>query len=284
MSTLPRQVMNAMTNDEAFRFWQLAVGMDVNGTPTLVEVRPKANAIEWTGLALNLEWMQSVHIERSGAWWLDWVTCWETTREPSAATSGAYPRWNVRVRKQATRVPNDLSQQLLAQVFDGQEESLAYIRLMADNSSAQHRFPLHHVALRAKDNHPVLPSTLGQASSVSHLCDNHLCCRREHIELTMQHVDNMARQRCSGVVLTHLDGTILQELPCPHASGDSHLERIGTSCRRLRLQQMDEVGAARGSELWIELANAVLNGTGPTATQVSGSSSRRTEFPSQRVH
>jgi hypothetical protein len=76
----------------------------------------------------------------------------------------------------------------------------------------------HHIAYNASLNRETapIPSNVGAGGSISHLCDEIGCCKASHLEATRAHKDNMARQRCGGIILLHFQGVIVQEIPCPH--------------------------------------------------------------------
>jgi hypothetical protein len=122
---------------------------------------------------------------------------------------------------------------------DWQWESLKNIALDSPRVTrgVQIKLPCHHLAYLAcrRDGDPVIPSNVGSGASISHLCDQDGCIRGEHLEVTERHVDNLERQRCIGVTLIVYLDVIVHEIPCNHGRGENNVDKIASSCRKIRI-------------------------------------------------
>ncbi len=110
--------------------------------------------------------------------------------------------------------------------------------------NGQVKIMLHHLVWLTSGG-VSLPANLGHGSSISHLCDNS-CVRIDHLELTTHHIDNLVRQRCTGVTLVVAKNFIVSAEPCAHARGGTFEEKVETSCRKVRvvkvgLEPLEEV-------------------------------------------
>jgi len=115
------------------------------------------------------------------------------------------------------------------------------ISLMADFSRCASDPSKAHAAVKIWRHHlaciahlppgTLIPTDCGAGGSVSHLCDTTSCIRGDHLRPESAHIDNMARQRCRGVVLTIMSqsGEILQETPCEHGQEAARLVSPGTA-------------------------------------------------------
>jgi hypothetical protein len=166
---------------------------------------------------------------RTGAWYVSWATC-------SVATylGSQHPRWQPTIVKPGTTSTplaegnaHSLKDKLAPQKW-GRLKNLA-------STNGQVKIPLHHLAFRFQNPGVQLPANLGHGASISHLCDRHGCVRPEHLELTIQHANNLERQRCMGVALVVGADVIIHEVPCPHGVGLTSEARINSSCRKLRM-------------------------------------------------
>jgi hypothetical protein len=170
---------------------------------------------------------------RSGNWYLRWVECEMIglTLPPTG-----HPRWQPRVVKDGVTPASATSvgRKVKRRVEESSWESLKSIA-RANNSGGQVKIPCHHLAFRAAWPDVSIPANMGRGASISHLCDTSGCVRGEHLELTVNHVDNLERQRCSGVTLIVAADLIVHELPCSHSRGNNPAELIATSCRKLRV-------------------------------------------------
>jgi len=80
---------------------------------------------------------------------------------------------------------------------------------------------------------------------VSHHCDETGCIAVNHLSSALHHIDNLARQRCLGVLLVTFNDIILMERPCSHATASSEAVALQTSCRKVQTIRLDSCAAAR---------------------------------------
>lgn len=123
--------------------------------------------------------------------------------------------------------------------------------------NGQVKIPCHHLAFVAGNAGVEIPNNMGAGASMSHLCDSRGCIRETHLELTLQHVDNLERQRCPGVILIVSLDLIIHELPCAHARGNSTEERIATSCRKLVMVWLPDASTSALVENYQQYNNAL---------------------------
>lgn len=142
---------------------------------------------------------------RDGGFYLAWAT-YEVVQ--SAAKSSSHARFQVKLRGG----PNSRGAALKAILTPEKWSELLAITDYA-------KFQAHHVGYLANRVRFRLPIPLdsGRGGSVSHYCDVQSCIRGEHLIAAERHVENMARQRCEGVILIHLGGYIVKEIPCIHS-------------------------------------------------------------------
>jgi len=167
---------------------------------------------------------------RSGNWYKEWVKC----KVIRLDLEGGHPRWQPRIKNKEGVTPT--SHTALGRLIKKRltKESWSALKVIA-GSKGQLKLPCHHLAYLAAKSGSQIPDDMGSGSSLSHLCDVKGCIRGEHLELTTEHVDNLVRQRCHGVTLLVAYDFILHEIPCGHASGDTLLEKVESSCRKLRV-------------------------------------------------
>lgn len=139
---------------------------------------------------------------KSGSEWLKWCTCVICTRKEK----------RISVKKKSCR-----NWRLSEERF---EELTPYNAL---------KLTTYHLTFKKANPTVVLPMNLGSGSAISHYCDNQ-CTSPDHLELVTQ-IDNMSRQRCTGVTLIVMSNKwIIHEEPCPHGNGT-----INGSCRKVRI-------------------------------------------------
>jgi len=95
-----------------------------------------------------------------------------------------------------------------------------------------------------------LPLNNGHGGSVSHHCDEIGCTTPEHLSTAVFHVDNLARQRCLGVMLIIYNNYILVERPCSHGLGGSPSARLRSSCRKVEVVCLSDSAAVRVCRLF----------------------------------
>ena len=118
-----------------------------------------------------------------------------------------HPRWQVRLDQGVLSAGSRLKMAISPGAWQTLCGYTSYLKVEA-----------HHVAYNASPRRETapIPSNVGVGGSISHFCDEIGCCKASHLEATYAHRDNMARQRCSGIVLLHFQGVIVQEVPCSH--------------------------------------------------------------------
>ena len=172
---------------------------------------------------------------RTGQWWLDWASCRVSSRASSTPGAG-HPRLQVDI---GTTAPGTLGGRIRAVLLPASWEALKGL-----TEGRQVKLQAHHVAYNAtrQQGHVPIPLNSGQGGSISHFCDVSGCVKPNHLGATPQHVDNMARQRCKGVVLVVLGGEIIAEKLCSHASDPiipAQTDDTLLCCRRLDLVFVD---------------------------------------------
>lgn len=181
------------------------------------------------GDALNADSLSSLSARpgmKNGRWWYDWVEC-EVVE--GRVAPGGYPRWQVDLT--STRPGSS------GRAFRDSISPEGYLSLRDGESRRQEKFALHHISARCQGL--VLPEAGGH--DVSHLCDRRKCWRGEHL-VVESHADNMARQRCTGVILFVWEGQIFsQHVQCKHSShqGSSNPDFEGV-CRKVTILLMDD--------------------------------------------
>lgn len=103
-----------------------------------------------------------------------------------------------------------------------------------------------------------LPLNLGSGSSVSHLCDQTGCVRKDHLEVAIVHQTNMNRQRCVGMTLVVIADFIVAEIACKHAAG-TYFEKLTTCCRKVQVLEVGLGDAAFVVESIMSVINASQN-------------------------
>jgi hypothetical protein len=191
---------------------------------------------------------------RTGSWYQEWACC----EIISLALPGTgHPRWQPRVvaggatPANPTSLGRAIKSKLRAQTWDD-------LKNIA-NSNGQVKIPCHHLAFLAGNTGISIPANMGTGASMSHLCDSSGCIRESHLELTVQHVDNLERQRCHGVTLIASLDLIIHELPCSHGRGNSTEELIATSCRKLRMVWLPNASVSALIENYQQIYNALAS-------------------------
>lgn len=179
---------------------------------------------------------------RNGQWYLAWAQC----HLSKLKAEGNHPRWQPRILDEKTRrtpatlssVGKSIKEALVKKGFLGVWLDLKHIA--EKSSKGQIKIPLHHLAFKSGDENETVLTNMGTGSSISHLCDKWGCIRVEHLEHCVEHIDNLARQRCTGVTLFCVAGQIAAECPCEHGVGDDIESQIERSCRKLRVFQFSD--------------------------------------------
>lgn len=216
-----REYLNSLSNADATAFLDY------------IRMKGLASAVYNTPVPYELPCYQTVDDRtKDGAWWADHVACNCLQRGPGSSTldwSSGYPRFQLKFGSKRvsggqtfvntpakTGIGADVKRLLSAEAWKG-------LKRIADTAGGNRfTFQVHHLAYTARrlkaadpDMFPLLPSDLGTGSAVAHLCDNHSCCKEEHLQVKPQSV-NMSMQRCVGATLLVRDGVILQVHHCPH--------------------------------------------------------------------
>jgi hypothetical protein len=188
------------------------------------------DAVNVTGgpLPVNLSCLAGNH-PRDGNWYYQWATC-----RTYNYTGQGYPRWQPTVRKRGSILTPDRDGNGRAMKGVMSKDRWDRLKHLA-NANGQVKIPVHHLMFRATHPDIAIPDNMGQGASMSHLCDRRECVRSEHLELTEHHVDNLERQRCTGVILIVAADVIVHEVPCPHSVGETNARRIDSSCRKIRM-------------------------------------------------
>jgi len=176
---------------------------------------------------------------RTGDWYVSWATC-EIINLAMPGTG--HPRWQPTIMKRGGGTPTNPTS--LGSIIKRHLSSQRWEELKGlTNSNGQVKIPCHHLAFLASDAGEVgIPANVGHGASLSHLCDSRGCIRDGHMELALQHVDNLERQRCSGVTLIVAADLIIHEVPCAHGHGYGDLTlAIMRSCRKLRMVWLPDV-------------------------------------------
>jgi len=157
----------------------------------------------------------------SGRWWMDWAEC--CIFYPGAVPSPLRPLSNLnKAQIQFRACPEGVNRRIF-RTFQGDSEVVKLIS--------------YHVAYKHGNIGTDLPLTLGRGSSVSHYCDTCGCNRRSHLTVAAAHRDNMDRQRCPGVILTTLNGMIINQTKCGHDLSADFSE----SCRKFMVVSLDHL-------------------------------------------
>lgn len=136
-------------------------------------------------------------------------------------------------------------------------------QVATDLAGGKFAAPVHHIAyiLRKLENPNdpqlvPLPEDLGAGTAIAHLCDNHRCCKKEHMQVKTQSA-NMSMQRCVGAVLFVRDGVICQVHHCPHYRVNPHGVVEQPDCAKLSVVNASGVWAiAPGSQQAFDAAKA----------------------------
>lgn len=205
---------------------------------------------------------------RTGDWYMEWASCEIIGLLVSGGATG-HPRWQPRVVNKVGNTPANptaVGRSIRSRLRD---DAWEWLKTLA-SSNGQVKIPRHHLAFLAGDDgmgaSTGLPVDLGAGSSMSHLCDSVGCIRDSHLELTLQHVDNLERQRCTGVTLIASMDLIIHEVPCGHARGGTSEERIASSCRKLRMVWLPDASVAALLDNYQQI-HAALSFSTPSSSQ-----------------
>lgn len=215
----PREFLNSLSLEDASAYMGF------------IHARGDIQARFNTPIPYDLQCYQSIDVSiPNGSWWADHVTCLclkQGAGSQGLDWSSGYPRHQLKFgakRKagETTKTPIGKSHgaQLKRVLSD---EAWAKVKEIASaNKSGRFTFQVHHLAyclrrLKAQNDvaFPELPVDLGAGMAISHLCDNHSCCKESHMQLKAQAI-NMSMQRCVGATLIVKDGVILQVHHCSH--------------------------------------------------------------------
>lgn len=168
-----------------------------------IELHPKHRLSPAQVLTLTSLRATDRETARTGHWYFNLVTCEVAGIGPQRQ----HPQWQVRLDQGVLSVGYRLKMAISQRARQTLCGYTSYLKVEA-----------HHVAYNASPNRETapIPSNVGAGGSISHFCDEIGCCKASHLEATYAHRDNMARQRCSGIVLLHFQGIIVQEVPCSH--------------------------------------------------------------------
>lgn len=131
-----------------------------------------------------------------------------------------------------TKRPNAVRRDVWDALFAG-----VGARRIGSDSTRTQSFMAHHVAWAVNKEGGPMAGT-GRGASVSHRCDGGECIRPEHVVFTRAHRDNMARQRCAGLVLVTRQGVIIEEKPCVHDSQPADPGHHDT-CRHISVVELN---------------------------------------------
>ena len=181
--------------------------------------------------------------ERDGKWYVDiWLSCEIIDLDKGSPT--VHPRWQLDVgstQGMIERVRRFLS-----------AGSWNNLRAIPQGKRRQVKLMAHHVSYNAQSlrERAPIPLDCGFGGSISHFCDQRGCIKQSHLEATPHHVNNMERQRCSGVRLIIYSGVIVQEVPCPHGEKEPGLTgQLLRSCRKLLIVQLTAATLVRVQEV-----------------------------------
>lgn len=173
---------------------------------------------------------------RTGLWWFNLVEC-----EVVVSTAKGKDHWRWQVKLEAG--PDSVAAKLRRTV--GKE---AWKSLTSQNSTL-FKIGAHILSYAASDRFDLkpIPLNVGSGGSISHLCDRNSCINQKHLVATEVHKDNLDRQRCLGVLILHINGSIVSERPCKHSGvgklSDASAEELHNyllnSCMRVNLQELD---------------------------------------------
>jgi len=160
-----------------------------------------------------------VQVTGTGQWWMDWSNC-------LVFFPGAVP---------APVVPPDIHHVLTFKSCPAGVRDSIFNAWKGRKTNV--KVGAHLLAWKSANLATQMPHNLGAGASISHLCDTHSCCRRDHLMLAVAHQANMDRQRCRGVILVSVDGDIVHQEQCPHDTSNDFSE----SCRRIHVITLDNV-------------------------------------------
>jgi len=161
-----------------------------------------------------------------GKHWLAWATC-KMVQSQAAQT---FNRQQLDVAY--TKKPAIVRQALWTALFQGVTE-----RRSGTASTRTQPFMAHHIGWAVNKEGGPLTNRTGRGASVSHRCDAGECIQPSHLVFTAHHRDNMARQRCPGLVLVVKDGVIIEEKPCIHDAQPTDPEHLDT-CRHITMVEV----------------------------------------------
>lgn len=179
-----------------------------------------------------------------GAGWVKFATC-ERIDGWRCGNAGSHARWQPRVISKGRQpAVSTVGGRIKAALSSEDWEKLCSV--VPQGATGQLKLGVHLIAYGASEKSTVTPIPLdrGKGSSLSHHCDQQRCISSQHISVASHHVDNLARQRCPGVVLICFNGNIVEERPCVHACGASLEERLGDSCRKVCTILLGKAAAA----------------------------------------
>lgn len=167
---------------------------------------------------------------RDGRWYTDRVTC---LLSQTKSINNSHPRWQFKLDGGPSSVAGKIRRAISSRAWE----------TLSSLSNAM-KISQPHVSYNADDRRVTapLPLNVGAGGSVSHLCDVKGCIKQSHLEATPNHIDNMGRQRCAGIVLLCFRGVIVQEVPCSHGKALSIIlaEQLLRSCTRVQILDVSE--------------------------------------------
>lgn len=183
-----------------------------------------------------------------GLGWCAFACC-EVVRL-GAGQKKEHPRWQVRVVASTGGSPSASSVGGKVRRILLEDEWNALVGL--GGVGGQVKLFCHHIAYAASASMVTasLPLNNGHGGSVSHHCDEIGCTSPEHLSTAVFHVDNLARQRCLGVMLIIYNNHILVERPCSHGVGSTLSACLRSSCRKVEIVCLPDLAAVRVCQLF----------------------------------
>lgn len=193
------------------------------------EWRKFASCLVFTEESSGIEWASS----NSGVRYARFQFNWKKSADGSWTTPSKRFRGQAPILK---RVQDVLTESEWSAFRD------AFLPESPDKAAISVKILCHHIAYNhiAKQNpgvYPPLPENLGAGSSISHLCDS-ACVTTAHLVAAGEHSQNLARQRCPGVVLLCKSGVILQVVDCPHFRRDENGIVAEPNCVRIKVIEL----------------------------------------------
>ncbi|OBT64236.1 hypothetical protein VE03_06828 [Pseudogymnoascus sp. 23342-1-I1] len=193
-----------------------------------VELHPKHRLSPAQVLTLTSLRAADSETVRTGQWYFHLVTC----EVAGISSQRQHPRWQVRLDQGVLSVGYRLKMAISQGAWQTLCSYTSYLKVEA-----------HHVAYNASPSRETapIPSNVGVGGSISHFCDEIGCCKASHLEAAYAHKDNMARQRCSGIILLHFQGVIVQEVPCSHGQRqglDLELQLLSSCVNKLNMIEL----------------------------------------------